>query len=76
MARSLTAIEKVEVLPGHRGDESKNSTRQDVVAGAFYGIDAVEVALAHIDQLIVAVISVFRSRNDIHNADWFFAALP
>ena len=43
-------------------------------AAAFYGIEAAEIATAKVAQLTAAVIDVFRSRNDFHNVDWFFAA--
>ena len=43
-------------------------------AGAFYGIEAAEVALGRIHQLTAVAIDVFRSRNDNHNIDLLFAA--
>ena len=43
-------------------------------AAAFYGIEAAEIATAKVAQPTAAVIDVFRSRNNFHNVDWFFAA--
>ena len=46
-----------------------------VHAGAMYGIEAVEVPPAKVAKLTAAVIDAFRSRNNNHNADRFFATL-
>ena len=40
-----------------------------VYAVAFYGVEAAEIPAARVAQLTVAVIDVFRSRNDNHNVD-------
>ena len=44
-----------------------------VYAGAFYGIEASEIAARYVIDLTVVVIDVFRSKNNMHVADCFFA---
>ena len=44
-------------------------------AGAFYGVEAAQVSPAKLAKMSAAVIDVFRSRNNSHNADRFFATL-
>ena len=43
-------------------------------AVAFYGIEAAEIATDKVNHLAAVVIDVFRSRNDMHNNDWFFSS--
>ena len=45
------------------------------VAAAMYGIEAAQVQPAKIAKLTAAVIDAFRSRNDNHNTDRFFATI-
>ena len=43
-------------------------------AAAFHGIEASGIPDRDIAQMSAAVIDVFRSKNDMHNADWFYAS--
>ena len=42
-----------------------------VFAAAFYGIEAASMTPAKTAKLAAAIIDVFRSRNNMHRADWF-----
>ena len=44
-----------------------------VYAGALYGVEAAQVTPSKLAKLSAAVIDAFRSRNDNHNADRFYA---
>jgi len=46
-----------------------------VYAGALYGIEAAQVTPAKFAKLSAAVIDAFRSKNDNHNADRFYATV-
>ena len=46
-----------------------------VYEGALYGIEAAMLAPAKVAKLSTAVIDAFRSRNDDHNVDRFYATL-
>ena len=49
--------------------------RVKVYAAAMYGVEAAEIAPAKMANMSVAVIDVFKSRNDNHNADRFFTTI-
>ena len=46
-----------------------------VYAGMMYGIEGSDITEAMTAKIAAAVIDVFRSRNDVHDADWFFTAI-
>ena len=43
-------------------------------AVAFYGIGAAEIATDKVNHLAAVVMDVSRSRDDMHNSDWFFSS--
>ena len=43
-----------------------------VYAGLLYGIEGSDITEVMTARISAAVIDVFRSRNDIHDADWFY----
>ena len=54
-------------------EAKSHATIGKVYVGALYGVDAASVGTATLNKLAAAVIDVFRSRNNYHNVDWFFA---
>ena len=44
-----------------------------IYAAASYGIEAAGTPVAKIATFIAVVIDIFRSRNNNHDIDWFFA---
>ena len=56
-------------------DTKARAIAAKVYAGAFYGVEAAQVTPAKLAKMSAAVIDVFRSRNNSHNADRFFATL-
>ena len=52
-----------------------NIIRAKTYAAALYGIEAAKVQPAKVAKLTAAVIDVFKSKNNNHNVDRFFATL-
>ena len=57
-------------------DTKARAIAAKVYAGAFYGVEAAQVTPAKLAKMSAAVIDVFRSRNNSHNADRQTASSP
>ena len=47
----------------------------NVYAGALYGVEAAQATPQKVAKLSAAVIDAFKSRNNNHNASWFFTTI-
>ena len=71
--KALQQLKRLKHCPATVGAKA-NAIAAKIYAAAFYGIEAADIPIAKVKHITAAVIDVFRFRNDIHNADWFFTA--
>ena len=70
----LGQLTKLRYVAAEDGDKAK-AILNKVYAGMMYGIEGSDITEAMTAKISAAVIDVFRNRNDIHDADWFFTAI-
>jgi len=71
--KALIQLRKLKYVPAVSMAKVRAITAK-IYAAAFYGIEASGIPDRDIAQMSAAVIDVFRSKNDMHNADWFYAS--
>ena len=70
----LNQLAKLRYTAAETEDKVKAISNK-VYAGMLYGIEGSDITEAMTAKISAAVIDVFRNRNDIHDADWFFTAI-
>ncbi len=72
--KALAQLKRLKFL--HPDQPSKiKAVMVKVFAGLFYGVEGNDLTSRQVAMLAAAVLDVFRSRNDIHDADWFYVTL-
>ena len=72
--KALNQLKRLRYAPA-KAEAKANIIIAKTYAAALYGIEAAKVHPAKVAKLTVAVIDVFKSRNNNHNVDRFFATL-
>ena len=67
----MRQLTKLTYVPAASGDKAKAIITK-VFAGILYGIEGSDITEAMTAKISAAVIDVFRSKNDNHDADWFY----
>ncbi len=72
--KALAQLKKLKFL--HADQPSKiKAVLVKVFAGLFYGVEGNDLTSRQVASVSAAVLDVFRSRNDVHDADWFYVTL-
>ena len=72
--KAYVQLKKLRYIPASTAAKLA-AIRTKIYAAAMYGVEAAEIAPAKIASMTAAVIDVFKSRNDNHNADRFFTTI-
>ena len=70
--KATAQLKKLKYVPASVQAKA-NIIHAKVFAAAFYGIEAASMPPAKMAKLAATIIDVFRSRNDMHRADWCFS---
>ena len=69
----LNQLTRLKYVAAEDDDKAKVILNK-VYAGMLYGIEGSDITENMTAKISAAVIDVYRSRNDIHDADWFYTA--
>ena len=69
----LNQLARLKYVPAEDDDKAKAILNQ-VYAGMLYGVEGSDITESMTAKISAAVMDVYRSRNDIHDADWFYTA--
>jgi len=72
--KAITQLQRLRFCPASTETKIK-AIATKIYAGALYGIEATQLGPAKIAKLSAAVIDTFKSRNNSHNANRFYATL-
>jgi len=72
--RAYVQLKKLRYIPATTRAKLA-AIRTKVFAAAMYGVEAAEIAPAKMASMSAAVIDVFKSKNDNHNADRFYTTI-
>ena len=74
ISKAITLLQRLRFCPA--SVETKvRAIATKVYAAGLYGVEATQISPAKVAKLSAAVINVFRSRNNSHNADRFYTTL-
>ena len=74
MGKAKPQFRKLRFCPA-KAEAKAKVILSKIYAGAFYGVEAAGASPAKVASLTVAVIDVFKSRNNNHNANQLFSTI-
>ena len=74
MGRGIITIKRLRFTAAEETDKIKAICANNF-PGAMYGVEGTDVIEGMVAKMSAAILDNFRSKNDFHDADWFFTML-